>query len=414
MKQQIIQSISDPEQLEMLYRQDPGKFENSFSEISGDYETSLVRFWEIRLKFGKQNPASGTQLRDFLMAAGIALFTAILILIPAIFTGVDKDFFYLRNMPLIAFTGLIIYSFIINKDSNIKHLLLFAIILIASGVYINLLPTGQSDSILIAILHVPLMLWCFFGISYLEFKPRSSVGRMDFIRFNAEMLIMTGLILLAGALLTVITLGLFEVIGMNIEKFYGQYIAIPGAAASPVIGYYLIRTYPGITSKIAPVIARVFSPFVLVTLTVYLISLLFSKSSILENREMLIIFNVMLLGVLALIVFSVSEIKKNDSGKRRLLVQLLLASLAIIINSIALIAIISRLTDGITPNRAIVLITNILVFIHLVMITGKLFKSSVKGASMEGIEKSVTGYLTIYAVWTVIAVFLVPLIFGFN
>ena len=414
MKQQIIESINDPDQLESLYRTDQKYFEKCFSEISGNYDTSLVRFWKIRLAPDRITVRKGSQLRDLMEVLAIAVFTAILVFIPSLFTGVDRDLFYLRDIPLIAFNGLILYSFWLNKVSGLKQMMLYGAVLLATGLYINLLPTSQSDSILIAILHVPLMLWCFFGITYLQFNYRNLSGRMDFIRFTGELIIMTGLILLAGGVLTIVTLGLFNVIGMNIMDFYTDFIAIPGGVAAPVIAYYLIRTYPGITSKIAPVIARIFTPVVLVTLTVYLVSFLFSRSSILENRELLIIFNVMLLGVLALIIFSISEINKNISAKNSLLALFLLSIIAIVINSIALVAIISRVSEGLTPNRTVVLITNILVFTNLIIIAGKLYRSRFKGTPIEIIEKSVARYLSVYAVWTVIVIFILPIVFGFR
>ena len=414
MKQQIIDSINDPDRLEALYRQDQGNFEKYFSEISGEYDSSLVRFWQIRLTPDRTAVRTGLQLRDLIEVLAIALFTAILVLIPALFTGVNREFFYLRDIALIAFNGLIIYSYRLNKVAGIKKWMLYGAVLIITCLYINLLPTGTSDSIILAELHVPLMLWCFFGLTYVQFDHRNLTGRMNFIRFSGELIIMTGLILLAGGVLTAVTMGLFNVIGMNIMKFYTDFIAIPGGVAAPVIAFYLIRTYPGITNKIAPVIARVFTPVVLITLTVYLFSLLFSKNSILENRELLIVFNVMLLGVLTLILFSISGINRETSGKNSVMALFLLSAMAVIINSIALAAIISRVLDGLTPNRTVVLITNILVFINLILIAVKLYRVRFKGAPSEIIEKSVAEYLTVYAVWTVIAIFIVPVVFGFR
>jgi hypothetical protein len=414
MKQQIIEGIRDPEKLENLYRSNQRDFEKSFAEISAGLDTPLISFWKIRLAPDRKELLSGIRLKDLPEVLLIAAVTALLMLIPAFLTDTGREFIYIRDVALIAFNGLIIYSFRINKIAGLPKWMLYGAILLATGLYINLLPAGSGDSLLIAALHVPLMLWCFLGLSWLQFDHRNLQGRMDFIRFTGELIIMTGLILLAGGLLTGITLGLFQVIGMNIEVFYFNFIAAPGAAAAPVIAWFLIRTYPGITSKIAPVIARVFTPVVLVTLTVYLVSLLFSDGSIVENRELLIIFNVMLLGVLALIIYSLSGINREGTGKHNLLALFLLALLAIVINSIALFVIVSRVSDGLTPNRAVVLVTNALVFINLIWIAARLFRTRFMGAPADAIEKTVSGYLTVYAAWTLLAVFVVPLAFGFR
>jgi hypothetical protein len=223
---------------------------------------------------------------------------------------------------------------------------------------------------------------------------------------------MTGLFLIAGGLLTGITIGLFSAIHMNIEQFYMENIAIIGGVAAPIIAFYLIRLYPTITNKIAPVIAQVFSPLVLITLSIYLVSLIFSNSNVFQDRNLLLIFNVMLIAVMALIVFSVSELDKSKKKNINVLILFLLAFLAIIINSIAFIAIISRATEGLTPNRTVVLISNILIFVNQILIARNLYKSYFNPDQLNSVEKTVAKYLDIYAGYTIIVIFILPLIFG--
>jgi hypothetical protein len=52
--------------------------------------------------------------------------------------------------------------------------------------------------------------------------------------------------------------------------------------------------------------------------------------------------------------------------------------LAIVVNSIALIAIITRVADGLTPNRTVVLVSNILIFFNLILIAKNLYASYFK------------------------------------
>jgi len=222
------------------------------------------------------------------------------------------------------------------------------------------------------------------------------------------------LILIEGGLLTAITYALFASIEMDIEKFYFNYVAALGAVASPIISYYLIRLYPNITSKIAPVIARVFTPLVLITLAIYLVSLIFSNNKIIEDRDLLIVFNFMLLAVLALIVFSVAELDKSKEKNIYILILLALALLTIIINSIALIAIIARVANGFTPNRTVVLVSNILIFLNLILITRSLYLSYFKSHSLDSVEKAVVIYLPIYFLWTIIVIFILPFVFEFK
>ncbi|MFZ1290501.1 MAG: hypothetical protein WAR79_10435 [Melioribacteraceae bacterium] len=413
MKQRILENIDNPNYLEKLYRENKQNFSKSFEEISDDNNSDLIRFWKIRLAQETDTEFKGFVKLDLLVVIILALVTGILAKLPNIFSQIEIEFFSTRDMAIIVFNGLILFTFWQNKIFDKKKILTYGFILLILLLFVNLLPNQKSDSIILALIHTPLFLWCLFGLTFISFDYKNNARRIEFIKFNGELLIMTGLLLLAGGLLTGITLGLFSVINMNIEKFYTENIALIGGVASPIAAYYLIGLYPNITSKIAPVIARVFTPFVLVTLVIYLISMIFSNSKILEDRNLLLVFNVLLLAVMAIIVFSVSELDKSKVKNINVLILFALAVLAIIINSIALVAIITRFTSGITPNRTVVLVSNILIFVNLILIAKNLFKSYFKINQLDSIESTVAKYLTIYFVYTIFVIFIFPFVFGF-
>jgi hypothetical protein len=133
-----------------------------------------------------------------------------------------------------------------------------------------------------------------------------------------------------------------------------------------------------------------------------------------QDRDFLIIFNVLLIGVLALIFFSISEHTKSVVSKTNLILLLLLTSLTVIINSIALSAIIFRIAEwGITPNRLAVVGGNLVILINLLLIGFGLFRSITKNEAVEGVEKRITGYLPLYGLWACIVTFLLPILFKF-
>ncbi|UJH92133.1 hypothetical protein LZ575_06015 [Antarcticibacterium sp. 1MA-6-2] len=109
-----------------------------------------------------------------------------------------------------------------------------------------------------------------------------------------------------SAIMTGITIGLFSLIGINIEQFYFEYVVVFGLPAIPILGTYLTQTNPHLVGKISPVIARIFSPLVLVMLVIYLVAMLYSGKDPYNDREFLLIFNVLLIGVMAIIFFSVA------------------------------------------------------------------------------------------------------------
>jgi len=143
---------------------------------------------------------------------------------------------------------------------------------------------------------------------------------MEYVRYNGDMAILIAIILIAGGILTALTLGLFSAIDLKIERFYFDYIVIPGLVVSPVVATYIVKNFPSITSKIAPVIAGIFSPLVLITLTAFLISVFVTGKDPYNDRDFLLIFNLMLFGVMAVVVFSVSGLSVNRKYSLKVLI----------------------------------------------------------------------------------------------
>jgi hypothetical protein len=92
-----------------------------------------------------------------------------------------------------------------------------------------------------------------------------------------------------------------------------------------------------------------------------------------------LIFNALLIGVMAIIFFSVAETSTTTKGRTEIFVLLLLSIVTIIVNGIALSAILFRIAEwGVTPNRAAVLGSNFLILINLLLVTGQLYKGNFK------------------------------------
>ena len=93
----------------------------------------------------------------------------------------------------------------------------------------------------------------------------------------------------------------------------------------------------------------------------------------------------------------------------------LLSLVTIIVNSIALSAILLRISEGgITPNRAAVLGGDVLILINLLLVTAQLFKVVSRKADLNGVGKVIALYLPIYCLWATIVTFLFPFLFGFK
>lgn len=119
---------------------------------------------------------------------------------------------------------------------------------------------------------------------------------------------------------------------------------------------------------------------------------MYTGKNVYNDRNFLLLFNGLLVAVMAIILFSVTELTKNTESKLNLLVLSGLSLLTIILNGIALSAIAFRLNEfGITPNRIAVLGANLLIFVNLLFVAYQLFRM-LKGKPVYSNWKTVSHY----------------------
>ena len=410
----LLSNIDNPAALEKLYRENKSAFKAEFNALYPELkDNKLAQYWHARLNYESTDISWGST-GELLFVVIASLLAAGLAKIPLLL-HIDDEKFFQRNIGFIVLPLLSFY-FIRKNGFPVTKMVIAIVSILSALVFINLLPeVDTSDTLILSCIHLPVFLWAVLGFTYAGNEVMSHRKRLDFLRYNGDLLIMTTLILIAGAILTAITIGLFSVIGFKITEFYFKYIAIAGLAAAPIVGTYITQTNPQLVNKVSPVIARIFSPLVLIMLVIYLGAIFYSGKNPYSDRDFLMVFNFLLLGVMAIILFSVAESsKKNDDSVNRIIL-LALSVVTMIVNAIALSAILFRISEGgITPNRLAVSGGNILILINLAMVTYRLFKSVMKKAGISEVENSISMFLPVYILWTVVVSFIFPLVFQFK
>ncbi|MCE6990508.1 hypothetical protein [Dyadobacter sp. CY323] len=414
MKNEILANLDNPEQLERLYRADKPSFKRAFKALYPELtDNMLVRFWNERLSSGNEDVSWGNS-KDLVFVIIASLIAGLIAKLPGFFS-IDEEFFYPRNIGFIVFPALSAY-FAWKNNLSVGKIALIAGAMLTGLIFINSLPdVRDSDTLVLSCIHLGLFLWAILAFAFVG-EPRNNVDkRLGYLRYNGDLIVMTTLILIAGGIMTGLTINLFKLIGFGIEELYFQYFGIFGLAAAPIVGTYLTQTNPQLVGKVSPVIARIFSPLVLVMLVIYLVAIAYSGKDPYNDREFLLIFNALLIGVMAIIFFSVAETAKSTKSQTEIVVVLLLSVVTILVNAVALSAILFRISEwGITPNRAAVLGSNILILINLLLVAAQLFRVLSKKSDIAGVGKTIALYLPVYFLWTVIVTFLFPLIFGFK
>ena len=414
MKEQILTHLNQPAQLEQLYRKDKTGFKRAFNSVYPEIKDStLAGYWNERLNFTSDEISWGTR-SDLIFVIIASIIAGTIAKLPALFS-INEDFFYPRNIGFIVFPILMVYFAWKNKLS-VPKVTFLAVATLAGLIFINMLPdVKQSDTLILSCAHLVLFLWGGLGLAFVGGTQNDNEKRLGFLKYNGDLVVMTTLILIAGGIMSAVTIGLFSLIGYDIAETYMQNVGAFGAAAAPVVATYLIQTNPQLVGKVSPVIAKIFSPLVLVMLIVYIVAIMYSGKNPYNNREFLLIFNGLLVGVMAIIFFSIAGTPTSAKNRTAMGILLALSIVTIVVNGIALSAIVFRISEwGMTPNRAAVLGGNILILIHLVLVTGKLFGYMSKKTELAAVGKTIAWYLPIYCLWAIIVTFIFPFIFGFK
>jgi len=348
---------------------------------------------------------------EWLILSLLIFIAGLIAKLPFIF-NIDPEWFYPRNIGSIIFPILISYISWRNK-ANLYDWGRFMILALIPIIYLNLLPGGdESHTFFLAFTHALILFISIYGYVFIGGNWKTNNKRISFLHYCGDLVVLSGLILISGGLFTVTTLGLFEMIGFEVEDFYFENFAVWGLPAIPLLASFLILNNSNIVSKISPIIAKIFTPLVFIILLVFSIAANFSDKDVFADRELLLLFNLIIIAVMALIIFSLSQ--ASSKSKFQLVLLLSLSLVCIIDNFIALSAISSRIFEfGITPNRVTVTGLNLLVLCHLGLIARQLFLS-VKGSyNLSNIETAIVTFLPIYTLWAFIITFLFPLIFNF-
>jgi hypothetical protein len=413
MIEEIRSHLNNPGQLEKMYRNNRLNFKKQFSILYPELKGSTIAdFWNARLHYETEeiNWGNRGELLFVIIASVIAGFIAKL---PSMIP-VSEEYFYPRNIGFVIFPLLTAYFAWKNKMSTGKIAVITGLTL-AGLFFINSLPDMEkANTTVLSCIHLILFLWSILGFAFVGDYKNAFEKRLDYLRYNGDLVVITTLIIIAGAILSGITIGLFALLGYHIEQFYFENIVVFALPAAPIIGTYLTQTNPQLVGKVSPVIAKIFSPLVLVMLVTYLIAMIYSGKDPYNDRDFLLIFNALLIGVMAIIFFSIAKTSES-TARVEIWILFLLSIVTLIVNCIALSAIVFRISEwGITPNRAAVLGGNILILLNLVLVTTRLFRVLLKRATLNGVERAIAAYLPVYCIWTVIVTFIFPLVFGFK
>jgi hypothetical protein len=362
---------------------------------------------------------------DGIVAVCLAVASAVAIKVPALFgmrLGEDAGF-YLRNLALFVLPFLTGY-FVWKRQLAPRTRWVAAAAFIAAGVFANIYPfaphvvgSGTHDpgyTEALTALHLPIALWLAVGVAYAGARWSEVSGRMDFIRFSGELFIYYALIALGGGVLTGLMGMLFHSIGVNMKPFFQSWLVPCGAMGAVLIASWLVEAKQSVIENMAPVLARLFTPLFTVVLLVFLGALLATGRGVDVQREVLIVFDLLLVVVLGLVLYSISARDPRAPAGPFDWLQAVLVISALLADLVALWAIAGRISEfGFTPNRTAALGMNLILLVNLGW-SAVLSIRFLRGVgALADLERWQTDYLPVYAGWAAIVVVAFPPIFRY-
>ncbi len=354
---------------------------------------------------------------EAIVAFGLAAAAAVVIKVPALF-GIQLDAdagFYARNLSLFVLPLLTGY-FAWKRRLDPGALRWLAVAFVAAAVLANVYPLASDGATeALTALHLPIALWLVVGIAYAGGRWRQIGGRMDFIRFSGELFIYYVLIALGGAVLTAFIAMMFHTIGIDAESFIESWLLPCGAAGAVVVASWLVEAKQSVIENMAPVLTRLFTPLFAAVLVMFLGTLLWTGRGVDIERNMLIDFNLLLVVVLGLLLYSVSARDPRSPPGAFDAMQVVLVVSALLADAVALWAIAARISEfGFSPNRVAALGVNVILLVNLAW-SALLYIRFLRGrGSFTGLERWQTDYLPVYAVWAAVVVIVFPPVFGYT
>lgn len=433
---QIRAAESDPQQLEQIFQaaHDSHQLKAFQSAMIARYESNpenvLLAAWYYRLQNLAEEVLKPGRRTNWLAAVPLSIITGL------IFWALsDVESLMVRDVvpqivlwwsPIATMSALIFMAITTKKDHG-KSIAL-GLGLLATAAYVILLsPAFGSDSVseqylILAVIHIPLLCWVALGISALG-GNFSVANRFAFLIKSIEVGIVAGLYLMAGVAFGGITVGMFEALAIELPEVLLRLIAAGGFGLLPVMAIATIydptaapsdQDFEQGLSKFIATMMRLLLPLTLIVLVIYILVIPFNFSAPFENRDVLIVYNLMLFAIVGLLI-GVTPIKDSDLSpelQRTLRTGIMMVtSLTVLVSLYALSAIVYRTFEGaLTPNRLTIIGWNTINISILLVLIATQVRTDRK-AWIQTLQSVFSRATVAYLVWGFFLLIALPILF---
>lgn len=273
-------------------------------------------------------------------------------------------------------------------------------------------PTADwPDWVLLVALHLPVALWALIAVIYLH-DPNGPRSGIEFVRFTGEWVIYLLLLVVGGgAFVALASLLLIPV--TSFEALPG-WLMSAGLGGAVIVAAWLVEAKRRALENIAPVLAAAFTPLLaalaVAAAVVYLTGDLFRNF----DRDLLLVFDLLLLAVFAVVVFGLSVRGPSTRATVGDHLRTVAVLAAVLLDVLVLVSMLARIGElGLTANRTAALGLNVILVVSLA-VTGWLSVRAAFGRSTPAIVQAwQVRTLPVLAGWAAVVSLAIPPVFGF-
>jgi hypothetical protein len=326
----------------------------------------------------------------------------------------EEPTWFARNLGLFVLPFLAAY-FARRRELDARQWVVTAAPFVVAAVVINLYPYGtDSATESLVALHLPVVLWFVVAYPYMGGAVRSHERRMDFVRFTGEWFIYYVLIALGGGVLMGLTAGILEPAGVDVDRV-AEWILPSGAAGAVIVAAWFVESKQRVVENMAPVLTMLFTPLFAVMLAVAAVVYAVTGLGDAFDRELLSVFDALLVVVLALVLYGMSARDPSELPNWMDRIQLVAVVSALVLDLMVLGSMIARIGDlGFTPNRTAALGLNLVLLLNLAGAAWLSVQFLRRRSTLHRLERWQTGYLPVFALWAATVVVVLPPVFGFD
>ena len=421
----------DPRTLEELYQAALHQGEaNAFaaamvSRYQRAPDNPLYAAWYYRLQARPLDGDTEAGHIAWRTALPLALLSGLLfaLLVDSRFTfGDGAPYLLLFWSPIVA---VLVYLFLLLENPAYRQRALLAlggVVAVGAYIFALLLWRAGESYLILMVLHLPVLAWIGVGLGMLGWAS-SARERFAALIKTVEIGLTGGVFGGGVAAFVIITVGLFAALGLNLPEWAMQALFAGGAGLVPVIAVavafqpqrqVLEQRFEQGLGRLVPILMRLLLPLTLLVLVVYLCFIPFNVMGPFRQRELLIVYNVMLFAVMVLLV-GATPVRASDLPARyhnwlRMAI-LAVAGLSVVISLYALAAVVYRTwLGGLTPNRLTVIGWNTINIGLLITLLYRQWRDG-RAAWIDSLQRVASSALVIYGGWALFLVLALPFLF---